>query len=61
MLERLSRAKSRGAPVLAEILGFGTCSDAFDLVQPDSEGRGAARAIKWTLEDAGASIRSDQA
>ena len=52
ILERLDRAKARGAPMLAEILGSGASSDARDLVQPDSEGAGAAQVIEWTLQDA---------
>lgn len=52
ILERLDRAKARGAPILAEVLGSGASSDARDLVQPDSEGAGAAQVIQWTLQDA---------
>ncbi len=53
VLERLDRARARGAPLLAEVLGFGASSDAFDLVQPDEMGEGAARCMRWTLRDAG--------
>ena len=53
VLERLDHALERGAPILAEILGYAASSDAFDLVQPDEQGAGAARVIEWSLQDAG--------
>jgi 3-oxoacyl-[acyl-carrier-protein] synthase II len=53
VLESLEHASSRGAPILAEIAGYGVSSDAFHPVQPDDDGAGAARAIRWALEDAG--------
>ena len=55
ILESLEHAISRGANILAEILGQASSSDAFHLVQPDDQGAGAARAIIWALEDAGIS------
>ncbi len=51
-LETLEHAESRGANILAEISGYGVSSDAFHAVQPDEDGAGAARAIRWALEDA---------
>ena len=53
VLERLEHAIDRGAQVLAEISGYGVSSDAFHAVQPDEDGEGAARAMRWALEDAG--------
>ena len=53
VLESLEHAMNRGANILAEIVGQGVSSDAFHAVQPDDEGLGAARAIKWALQDAG--------
>lgn len=53
ILESLEHAISRGANILAEILGQASSSDAFHLVQPDDKGFGAARAITWALKDAG--------
>ena len=42
---------ARGASILAELAGFGTTSDAGDIVQPSLEG--GARAIELALKDAG--------
>ncbi len=38
VLESLDHAKARGAPILAEIAGFGATSDGCDMVQPSPEG-----------------------
>ena len=53
VLETIERAEARGAEILAEITGYGVSSDAFHAVQPDEDGAGAARAIRWAIEDAG--------
>ena len=53
VIESLEHATDRGANVLAEIAGYGVSSDAFHAVQPDEDGSGAARAIRWSIEDAG--------
>ncbi len=52
VLERLEHAIDRGADILAEVVGYGVSSDAFHAVQPDEDGAGAARAMRWALEDA---------
>ena len=52
VMESLEHAKARGAEILAEVTGWGVSSDAFHLVQPHDEGKGAALAIKLALEDA---------
>ncbi len=52
VMESLAHAKARGANILAEITGWGVSSDAFHLVQPHDEGKGAALAIKLALADA---------
>ena len=52
VLESLEHATDRGANILAEVVGYGVSSDAFHSVQPDEDGSGAARAIRWALEDA---------
>lgn len=52
VLESLEHAVNRGANILAEVVGYGVSSDAFHAVQPDEDGSGAARAIRWALEDA---------
>lgn len=56
ILESLEHAKARGATPIAEIIGWGVSSDAFHLVQPDDEGKGAAKAMKWAMKDAGVGI-----
>ena len=53
ILESLEHALDRGAPILAEVAGYGTSCDAFHAVQPDENGEGAARAMRWALADAG--------
>ncbi len=52
VLESASHAQARGAHVIAEILGYGTTTDAHHITAPDPEARGAARAIEIALEDA---------
>ena len=53
VLEEMRHALDRGANILAEVAGLGVSADAFHSVEPDEDGKGAARAIKWALEDAG--------
>lgn len=50
VLEALDHARSRGADILAEIVGFGMSADAKDLTAPDPDGM--ARAMTATLADA---------
>ncbi len=53
VLESLAHALGRGAPILAEALGYAASSDAYHVVQPDEDGAGAARAMTWAIADAG--------
>ncbi len=53
VIETLKHAKSRGARIYAEVTGWGVTSDAFHLVQPHDEGKGAALAMQLALADAG--------
>ena len=55
VLESLEHARRRDAPILAELAGYGACSDAYHLVAPCADGEGAVRAMQWALEDAGVS------
>ena len=47
-VEALEHAQARGAPILAEIVGFGSSSDGYDMVVPSGEG--AARCMQDALE-----------
>ncbi|MDA1216460.1 MAG: beta-ketoacyl synthase N-terminal-like domain-containing protein, partial [Chloroflexi bacterium] len=49
VLEALDHALRRNAPILAEVIGFGCSSDAYHQFQPEEDGAGAARAIRWSL------------
>jgi 3-oxoacyl-[acyl-carrier-protein] synthase II len=53
VLEDRERAIARGAPILAEVIGYGTTDDANHMVQPAPGGEGAARAMTIALADAG--------
>ena len=52
VLESLEHAAGRGANVLAEVIGYGVSSDALHAVAPDEDGAGAARAVRWALDNA---------
>jgi 3-oxoacyl-[acyl-carrier-protein] synthase II len=52
MLEEMEKAKKRGATIYAEVLGLGSSFDAYAVTKPDPDAGGAARAIKWALEEA---------
>ena len=51
VVEALDRARARGAPIYAEITGYGANSDGFDMVAPSGEG--AVRCMRIALEQAG--------
>ncbi len=52
ILEVLESAKARGANILAELVGYGSTSDAYHVTAPDPEATGAVRALNQALNDA---------
>jgi len=53
ILESLEHAQKRGAPILAEMIGYGRTSDAYHITAPESTGEGATRAMRLAIENAG--------
>lgn len=52
-LEDLDLARARGAHIYAEVVGYGSAADGWDMVQPIDAGVGSARAMKMALERRG--------
>ena len=48
VLEELERARSRGAKIYGELVGYGATSDGFDMVAPSGEG--AARCMRLAMQ-----------
>jgi 3-oxoacyl-[acyl-carrier-protein] synthase II len=51
-MESYDRARRRGAPIYAEITGYGSSFDAFGITRPEPEGRGAALSMAAALREA---------
>ncbi|PYV26647.1 MAG: beta-ketoacyl-[acyl-carrier-protein] synthase II [Acidobacteria bacterium] len=52
ILEELGFARKRGAPVLAELVGYGMSGDAFHITSPPEDADGAVRVMRNALADA---------
>ena len=55
ILEELGVALKRGAPILAEVVGYGMSGDAFHITAPAEDADGAVRVMRSTLADASVS------
>ncbi len=53
VLESLSHALKRNAPIYGEIVGYGMSADAYDMVHPSENGEGAAKSMELALRDGG--------
>lgn len=53
VLEELEHAKKRGAKIYAEVVGYGSTSDAYHITSPAEDGMGAANAMLFAIRDAG--------
>ncbi|HLJ47337.1 MAG TPA: beta-ketoacyl-ACP synthase II [Bryobacteraceae bacterium] len=52
ILEELETAQRRGAPILAEVVGYGMSADAFHITSPSEDGDGAYRVMRNAMRDA---------
>ena len=52
-LEDLDLAKARGAHIYAEVVGYGSAADGWDMIQPVEGGAGSARAMQMALDRRG--------
>ena len=53
ILEELEHARRRGAPILAEVVGYGMSGDAYHMTQPAPEHEGGFRVMRNALRDGG--------
>lgn len=52
VLEELEHAKKRNADILAEVVGYGSTTDAFHITLPREDGSGAAKAMVLAMKEA---------
>jgi 3-oxoacyl-[acyl-carrier-protein] synthase II len=55
LLEELHHARKRGSKIFAEVCGFGTSMDGYNMTAPDPEGRWGEAAVRSALKEAGLS------
>jgi 3-oxoacyl-[acyl-carrier-protein] synthase II len=53
LLEEYEHARTRGAKIYAELIGYGTSLDAYSVADPHPEGTGAEYAMRRAIQDAG--------
>ena len=53
ILEEMEQALERGAPIYAEVVGYGMSADAYHVSAPDPDGRGAILCMTGALENGG--------
>jgi 3-oxoacyl-[acyl-carrier-protein] synthase II len=58
ILEDLTHAQRRGAPIYAELVGYGSSADAYHMTAPSEDGDGARRVMEMSIRKAG--IRPDE-
>ncbi len=56
VLEELEHARARGAPILAELIGYGATADASHITLPAPGGIGAVRAARRAIDKAGIAV-----
>ena len=60
ILEDLDSAQERGAPILAEIAGYGSSMNAYRMTDPPPDGGGVTLAMRRAIEDSGLAPEGDR-